>query len=93
MSMSRSRHSKRHEHTGENEPPKRKKKGTRYVEHSQLITLMIAEKYTLPNFMLMVGCGLLIIKTPSALQNMWYSTKVSKGGGLGNLAMMAMFRK
>ncbi|MDW8493109.1 hypothetical protein SBO76_13105 [Enterococcus lactis] len=43
--------------------------------------------------MLMVGCGLLIIKTPSALQNMWYSTKVSKGGGLGNLAMMAMFRK
>ena len=58
-----------------------------------MITLMIAEKYTLPNFMLMVGCGLLIIKTPSALQNMWYSTKVSKGGGLGNLAMMAMFRK
>ncbi|MCM6877192.1 hypothetical protein NE256_12660, partial [Enterococcus faecium] len=30
-----------------------------------MITLMIAEKYTLPNFMLMVGCGLLIIKTPS----------------------------
>ncbi|MFW7951117.1 hypothetical protein ACOFFP_11955, partial [Vagococcus fluvialis] len=37
VSMLRSRHSKRHEHTGENEPPKRKKKGTRYVEHSQLL--------------------------------------------------------
>src|SRR5699024_11289791 len=35
--MLRSRHSKRNEHTGENEPPKRKKKGTRYVEHSQLL--------------------------------------------------------
>ena len=35
--MLRSRHSKRHEHTGENEPPKRKKKGARYVEHSQLL--------------------------------------------------------
>lgn len=58
-----------------------------------MITLMIAEKYTLPNFMLMVGCGLLIIKTPSALQNMWYSTKVSKGGGLGSAAMMMNFFK
>ena len=27
VSMLRSRHSKRHEHTGENEPTKRKKKG------------------------------------------------------------------
>lgn len=58
-----------------------------------MISLMVAEKYTLANFMAMIGCGLLIIKTPSALQNMWYSTKVSKGGGLGNLAMMSMLRK
>ena len=58
-----------------------------------MISLMVAEKYTFTNFMLMIGCGLLIIKTPSALQNMWYSTKVSKGGGLGNLAMMSMLRK
>ena len=58
-----------------------------------MISLMVAEKYTLANFMAMSGCGLLIIKTPSALQNMWYSTKVSKGGGLGNLAMMSMLRK
>jgi len=58
-----------------------------------MISLMVAEKYSLPNFMVMVGCGLLIIKTPSALQNMWYSTKVSRGGGLSNLALMAMFRK
>lgn len=58
-----------------------------------MISLMVAEKYTLANFMAMIGCGLLIIKTPSALQNMWYSTKVSKGGGLGNLAMMSILRK
>ncbi|OTN83919.1 conjugal transfer protein TrbL family protein [Enterococcus faecium] len=58
-----------------------------------MISLMVAEKYSLPNFMVMIGCGLLIIKTPSALQNMWYSTKVSRGGGLSNLALMAMFRK
>ncbi|ELB04868.1 hypothetical protein OII_05753 [Enterococcus faecium EnGen0029] len=35
----------------------------------------------------------MIIKTPSALQNMWYSTKVSKGGGLGSAAMMMNFFK
>lgn len=58
-----------------------------------MITLLLTEEYTLATFMVMIGCGLLIIKTPSALQNMWYSTKVSKGGGIGNLAMMAMFRK
>lgn len=58
-----------------------------------MVSLMISEEYTLANFMVMLGCGLLIIKTPSALQNMWYSTKVSKGGGLSNLAMMAMFKK
>lgn len=58
-----------------------------------MITLLLTEEYSLATFMVMIGCGLLIIKTPSALQNMWYSTKVSKGGGIGNLAMMAMFRK
>lgn len=58
-----------------------------------MITLMLAKDYNLNNFMVMIGCGLLIIKTPSALQNMWYSTKVSKGGGFGNLAMMAFLRK
>lgn len=58
-----------------------------------MISLMVAENYSLPNFMVMIGCGLLIIKTPSALQNMWYSTKVSRGGGLSNLALMAIFRK
>lgn len=31
VSMLRSRHSKRHEHTGENEPTKRKKKGANTV--------------------------------------------------------------
>ena len=56
-----------------------------------MISLMVAEKYTLANFMAMIGCGLLIIKTPSALQNMWYSTKVSKGGGMGNIAMLSNF--
>ena|SRR5574337_683311 len=56
-----------------------------------MISLMVAEKYTFTNFMLMIGCGLLIIKTPSALQNMWYSTKVSKGGGMGNIAMLSNF--
>ncbi|EOF76449.1 hypothetical protein SGC_02425 [Enterococcus faecium EnGen0136] len=37
VSMLRTRHSKRHEHTGENEPPKRKKKGTRYVEQRLVV--------------------------------------------------------
>lgn len=56
-----------------------------------MISLMVAEKYTFTNFMLMIGCGCVIIKTPSALQNMWYSTKVSKGGGMGNIAMLSNF--
>ncbi len=58
-----------------------------------MVSLMISDSYTLANFMVMLGCGLLIVKTPSALQNMWYSTKVAKGGGISNLAMMAMFKK
>ena len=57
-----------------------------------MVSLMISDSYTLANFMVMLGCGLLIVKTPSALQNMWYSTKVAKGG-ISNLAMMAMFKK
>lgn len=59
-----------------------------------MVTLMVAEKYSVQNFMVMVGCGILLIKTPSALQNMWYSTKVSGGGGAGRMAMfLHMFRK
>lgn len=64
------------------------------ILYLSMITLMVAEKYSLPNFMVMIGCGLLIIKTPSALQNMWYSTRVSRGGGLSSAAMLLnVFRK
>lgn len=63
------------------------------ILYAILVILLTAERYSMANFMVMVGCGLLIIKTPSALQNMWYSTKVSRGGGLGNMAMLALFRK
>lgn len=59
-----------------------------------LVTLLVADKYSVQNFMIMIGCGLLLIKTPSALENMWYSTKVGRGGGgLGNLAMLSLFKK
>ena len=58
-----------------------------------MITLMLAEKYSMQNFMIMIGLGCVLIKTPSALQNMWYSTKVSKGGGIGNLAMLSILTK
>ena len=52
--MLRTRHSKRNEHTGENEPPKRKKKGARYVEHSQL--LPFEETASLPQTPNKNGC-------------------------------------
>ncbi|EOS7966681.1 conjugal transfer protein TrbL family protein [Enterococcus hirae] len=64
------------------------------VLYSILLYLLLGEKITISHFMVMVGCALLLIKTPSALQNMWYSTKVRQGGGMGMMHMaMNLFRK
>lgn len=57
-----------------------------------MITILLGEKMGIPNFMVMVGCGLLLIKTPSALEHMWYNTKVGGGGGGGALSTMALMK-
>lgn len=64
------------------------------ILYGVLLYLLLGEKITVGNFMVMIGCALLLIKTPSALQNMWYSTKVRQGGGMGMMHMaMNFFRK
>ncbi|MFI3605280.1 conjugal transfer protein TrbL family protein [Vagococcus fluvialis] len=64
------------------------------ILYAVLVVNLLLEKYNIGNFMVMIGCGLALIKTPSALQNMWYSTKVNKGGGLTTgLMMMNNLRK
>lgn len=63
---------------------------------SIMVSLMFTEKsnFTTANFMVMLGCGALLIKTPSALQNMWYDTRRGGGGGGGKLAtMFYLFKK
>lgn len=64
------------------------------ILYGVLLYLLLGDKITVGNFMVMIGCALLLIKTPSALQNMWYSTKVRQGGGMGMMHMaMNLFRK
>lgn len=64
------------------------------ILYGVLLFLLLGEKISVGNFMVMVGCGLLLIKTPSALQHMWYSSKVRQGGGIGMMSMaMNLFRR
>jgi hypothetical protein len=48
------------------------------------LSILINENITFLNFLLLMGCCILLIKSPSVLRNMWYST----GSGRGMMGAM-----
>ncbi|WP_423243086.1 hypothetical protein [Bacillus cereus] len=43
------------------------------------LSILINEDITFFNFLLLIGCCVLLIKSPSVLRNMWYSTGSGRG--------------
>ena len=49
------------------------------------LSILINENLTFLNFLLLIGCCILLIKSPSVLRNMWYSS----GSGRGMMGAMS----
>ncbi|MCQ6267828.1 hypothetical protein M1K46_19560 [Fictibacillus sp. WQ 8-8] len=58
------------------------------------LSILINENITFFNFLLLMGCCILLIKSPSVLRNMWYSSGSGRGmvGAVGGTTKMAARR-
>lgn len=55
------------------------------------LSILINETITFLNFLLLMGCCILLIKSPSVLRNMWYSSGSGRGmmGAMGGATKLA----
>ncbi|MCQ6281830.1 conjugal transfer protein TrbL family protein [Bacillus sp. EB600] len=58
------------------------------------LSILINENITFLNFLLLMGCCILLIKSPSVLRNMWYSSGSGRGmmGAMGGATKLAARR-
>lgn len=58
------------------------------------LSILINENLTFLNFLLLMGCCILLIKSPSVLRNMWYSSGSGRGmmGAMGGTTKLAARR-
>ncbi|MFE5430779.1 conjugal transfer protein TrbL family protein [Peribacillus simplex] len=58
------------------------------------LSILINENLTFLNFLLLMGCCILLIKSPSVLRNMWYSSGAGRGmmGAMGGTTKLAARR-
>jgi hypothetical protein len=58
------------------------------------LSILINENITFLNFLLLMGCCILLIKSPSVLRNMWYSTGSGRGmmGAMGGTTKLVARR-
>jgi hypothetical protein len=58
------------------------------------LSILINENITYLNFLLLIGCCILLIKSPSLLRNMWYSSGSGRGmmGAVGGTTKLAARR-
>ncbi|WP_144553562.1 conjugal transfer protein TrbL family protein [Peribacillus simplex] len=58
------------------------------------LSILIKENLTFLNFLLLMGCCILLIKSPSVLRNMWYSSGSGRGmmGAMGGTTKLAARR-
>jgi hypothetical protein len=58
------------------------------------LSILINENITFLNFRLLMGCCILLIKSPSVLRNMWYSSGSGRGmiGAMGGTSKLVARR-